>query len=211
MASIFNKGDTQNLANYMPISLLNTLYKIYVSVIHDRISTKIDVYITKTQYGFRKSRSTSHALYIARRIQDIAEHSGDNIVLVLLDWEKAFDKIDQTRMFEALKRMNIPRKVVANIEAVYENPRFKVKDNEGESEYKRQDVGIRQGCPLSPYLFLLVMTVMFADIYERQGRHIMNGKINGFTYAEVLYADDTLLALKRTKETNILLKEIEIE
>ena len=92
IASLFKKGDTENLANYRPIALLNTVYKIYVAIIHKRISETIDAHITKTQYGFRKSRSTSHALYLARRIQDLAEQSGENIVLVLLDWEKAFDK-----------------------------------------------------------------------------------------------------------------------
>ena len=97
------------MANYRPISLLNTLYKIYVSVIHDRIANTIDEHITHTQYGFRKKRSTAHALYLARRIQDLGEQSGENVVLVLLDWEKAFDKIDQSRMMEALRRLNISR------------------------------------------------------------------------------------------------------
>ena len=211
VASIFKKGDTQNLANYRPISLLNTLYKIYASIIHDRISTKIDGYITETQYGFRKKRSTAHALYLARRIQDLAEQSGENIALVLLDWEKAFDKIDQSRMMEALNRLNIPRKIIANIEAIYEKPKFKVKDRDGESDFKEQSSGIRQGCPLSPYLFLLVMTVMFEDIHERIGRNIIKGKIDGLLFSEILYADDTLLVMKNTRDTNLLLKEIEIE
>ena len=93
---------------------------------------------------------------------------------------------------------------MAKIEAVHENPRFKVKDNEGESEYKTQDSGIRQGCALSPYLFLLVMTVMLADIYERQGRNIMMGRTDGWSFAQIFYADDTLLVLRRTQEANIV-------
>ena len=84
IASIFKKGDTQNLANYRPISLLNTLYESVATIIHDRIASKIDSFIMNTQYGFRKGKSTAHALYI----EDLAEQSGDNIVLVLLDWEK---------------------------------------------------------------------------------------------------------------------------
>ena len=52
----------------------------------------------------------AHAFDVARRIQGLAEQSGDNTALVLLDWEKAFDKIGQGRMFEALRRINIPSK-----------------------------------------------------------------------------------------------------
>ena len=66
-------------------------------MIQTRLAGRIHKFI-KTQYGFRKGKSTTHALYIARRIQDLAAQNGDNIVLVLLDWEEAFDKIDQTRM-----------------------------------------------------------------------------------------------------------------
>ena len=101
-----------------------------VSIIHDRIANTIDEHVTNTQFGFRKKRSTAHALCLARRIQDLGEQSGENVVLVLLDWEKAFDKIDQSRMMEALRRLNIPMKIIANIEAIDEKPKFKVKDRE---------------------------------------------------------------------------------
>ncbi len=49
----------------------------------------------KTQYGFRKGKSTAHAIFVARRLQDYAEKSNTNLALILLDLEKAFDKIDQ--------------------------------------------------------------------------------------------------------------------
>ena len=80
VASLFKKGDTQNLANYRPISLLNYTYKIYASIIQKRLAEEIDRHVHPTQYGFRAKRSTAQALYIARWIQDIAEQSGDNTV-----------------------------------------------------------------------------------------------------------------------------------
>ena len=79
---------------------------------------------------FVKQRSTAHALYLARRIQDVGEQSGENVVSVLLARKKAFDNIDQSRMMEALRRLNRPRTIIANIEAIYETPKFKVKDRE---------------------------------------------------------------------------------
>ena len=49
------------------------------------------------------------------------------LVTVLLDWEKAFDKIHQGRLLDALRRMGIPGKMVRVIEAIYRNPKFAVK------------------------------------------------------------------------------------
>ena len=79
-----------------------------------------------------------------------------------------------------------------NIAALYEDPKFKVKCKESESEIKQQAAGIRQGCPLSPYLFLLVTTVMFNDIHFNQGRTVISGRVDGLSFSELLYADDTL-------------------
>ena len=77
------------------------------------------------EYGFRANRSTAQALFIARRIQDLAEEAGhDNTILVFLDWEKAFDKVDQDRMIEALKRIGIPNDMYDAIRALYEDVDF---------------------------------------------------------------------------------------
>ena len=89
----------------------NTFYKIIASLIKERIDAGIDPYITKTQYGFRKGKSTSHALFVARRIMDNSEKTGSKLSMILLDWEKAFDKIDHTRLLEALKRLQIPNPI----------------------------------------------------------------------------------------------------
>ena len=78
---IYKKGDTDKASNYRPISLLSSFYKIYMILIRTRIQRAIEDKLCKTQYGFRPSRSTSHALYIIRRIQDFAESKGAQLSL----------------------------------------------------------------------------------------------------------------------------------
>lgn len=56
VASIYKKGDSSNLANYRPISLLQSSYKILAAMIQERLAASIDHLITKTQYGFRKAK-----------------------------------------------------------------------------------------------------------------------------------------------------------
>ena len=64
----------------------------------------LDQRLWETQYGFRKKRSTSQPLFITRRLQDQAKQTGDKLFLVFLDWEKAFDKVDQEKMVETMAR-----------------------------------------------------------------------------------------------------------
>ena len=91
----------------------------------------------------------------------------NKLIMTLLDWEKAFDKVDREGMFIALERMNVDEKIINIIKQLYKRTEFKVEIDGVQSEWEEQCTGIRQGCPLSPYLFLIVMTVMFHDIKER--------------------------------------------
>ena len=60
------------MANYRPISLINTIYKIFASIIQNRLSNGIDQHMLKTQYGFRRASSTQHVIHI-RRILEAGE------------------------------------------------------------------------------------------------------------------------------------------
>ena len=126
VVTIFKKGDTQKISNYRPISLLNIAYKLYASIIQKRLANHIDPMISRTQFGFRQNRCTTHALYVARRLQDISEQSGDTVIMTLLDWEKAFDRVAHPRLMEALERMNIPAKLRNVIAGLYSDPKFYV-------------------------------------------------------------------------------------
>ena len=109
--------------------------------------------------------STSMPLFISRRLQDYAEHSYQKLFLIFLDWAKAFDKVDQTLLVRAMERLNIPEKIIRILESFYVEPKFRIKDRHGYSSYRKQNAGIRQGCPLSPYLFSCLMRVIFVDIH----------------------------------------------
>ncbi len=144
VASIYKKGDSSNLANYRPISLLQSVYKVIAALIKERIDAGIDQWITKTQYGFRHDRSTSQAIFLARRLLDLSEVDHSSLTLILLDWEKAFDKIDHERLTEALRRAGIPNRLLRLIKAIYSEPKFQVKAGGHTSSLRRQHTGIRQ-------------------------------------------------------------------
>ena len=101
--------------------------------------------------------------------------------------------------------------MVKVIKAMYAEPKFRIRDREGKSTWRRQRAGIRQGCPLSPYLFICLMTVIFRDIHMEVDHKIVGNQVYPFDYWELMYADDTMIVGNRAREMNILLKEIERE
>ena len=67
-------------------------------------------------------------------------------------------------MIIVLKRIGIPEGMIDLIAGTYKEPQFNVKDGEQRSSTKRQQTGIRQGCPLSPYLFIILLSAIMKDI-----------------------------------------------
>merc|ERR1712061_740235 len=78
-----------------------------------------------------------------------------------------------------------------------------------QSEWHTQETGIRQGCPLSPYLFLIVMTVLFKDLHRDDHLNTIRHRQANWPRDEILYADDTILISPDTRALNRMLKKLE--
>ena len=146
--------------------------------------------------------------FIARRLMDLAERQGTNISMILLDWENCFDNVDQCRLVETLSRFSSHEIIITAIRNIYREAKFRVARGENKSGFHEQNSRIRPGCPLSPYLFRVIMTAIFHDIKSvlntTQKEHIP-----GLHYAEILYADDILISGTHTHSINKLLHQIQ--
>ena len=211
IAACYKKGDATQMKNYRPIALLQVLYKVLASLVRNRLQQALEPWIQRNQFGFRPKKSTSQAIFIARRLLDIAERQHSNLSLVLLDWEKAFDKINQLKLLQVMRRLKTPPNMLKVITLMYDNPKFRITAAGTSSMYRTQNSGIRQGCPLSPYLFVLLMSALFADIKTKLNTPKQKEPIKGIRFSEILYADDTLIFGTHTHSINKLLHAIQKE
>ena len=196
VVSIFKgKGSDTDPANYRPISLLNTTYKVYAAMIQKRLATTFDHTLRPHQFGFRASKGTRHPLFILRRAMEWSILTDKPLHLLFLDWKQAFDSIDHTAMLEALTRTGLSNRSLAAIRAIYESPKFATRGVDDHTAQGTCYSGIRQGCPLSPYLFILTLNVILTDMettLQQMGQPMNSWSIKHPTF-DLEYADDTLL------------------
>ena len=130
------------------------------------VQTALDSRIVDVQYGYRQGRSTAEPIFIARRIQEITERHGLELLFLALDYSKAFDSIPHDRLVESLHRLGAPRDMIRLVELLYASPNFRIKIPEGISEEYEQQISIRQGCPLSPYLYIIATSCLMTDVLK---------------------------------------------
>ena len=207
------KGSSADPANYRPISLLNTLYKLFVSILQARIARSADHFIRKTQYGFRAHRSTGQPIFLVRRLMDWSVSTGTTVHLLFLDWKQAFDKVDHSALLIALRRFGLSEHMLAIVASIYDRPTFLIKGMNGQSSTGTVGSGIRQGCPLSPYLFIILLSVIMHDVEDALIRTGVPQNVwsVGRPIFDVEYADDMLVMAITTPQCEHFLHAIEKE
>ena len=190
------------------------MYKIYASLVQKRRSHFFDDRIRSTQYGCRAKRSTTQPIHIMRRILEVFERQQNSLHLLFLDWSKAFDSVTFSAIEPSLTHFGVPSLFVSTIMSLYSSPKFVVRDSGSCSDVSPQTRGLRQGCPLSPYLFNFVFSHLFYDVdnsYVSQFG-LLSGVINTpFPFWDLEYADDTVLLPNSAQQITRLLHLLQRE
>jgi hypothetical protein len=102
MCPLFKKKDRTDIANYRPITVLNSDYKIFTKALTNKLSRVAPYLIHKDQSGFMKGRKITDAIYLAMEVVEYSEEDLQNGVIVALDQEKAYDKTLHPYLWDAL-------------------------------------------------------------------------------------------------------------
>ncbi|MCO5601072.1 hypothetical protein L7F22_055189 [Adiantum nelumboides] len=190
-------GDTTRLRQWRPITLLSLVYKILAKLISSRLRPFLPDLIHMSQTGFVQDRCILDNLFSLHRAMDWARTSGTPLAILLLDYEKAYDRVDWGFLEGSLDRMGFSLAWIRGIFALYRSASSSVIIGGHVGCTFQLSRSVRQGCPLAPYLFLLLAETM-ADLIKAQEPALIGLLMPVANEPDLIdqeYADDTLLFL----------------
>ena len=190
---IHKKGQKTEISNYRPISLLNYDLKILTKCLTNRIKTIIPDLTHEHQFA-KPGKQISSATTLLRDLWWDVCNSKTDAYFISLDFQKAFDSIDQRWLFRVLQKMNFPAQFIKIIQSLNTDANIKVLVNGFQTQNIPIQKGVRQGDPLSLYLFLLAAEPLVATINNNQNIEGL-GKGRKRNIKCPSYADDMTLTL----------------
>lgn len=192
--------DRSRIQNYRPISLLNTIYKVVAKVYANRMKPLLHYWILPSQTGFVPNRCILDNVFLAFEAIEWALENKQDLSLLLLDFEKAYDRVSWKFLFQAMERMGFSITWINQVMSLNTNASAAIIINGEQSTTFRLQRSVRQGCPLAPYLFLLTVDVLGQMLQHPecgvQGLRLLDTS----TITNQMFADDTLLLLDGTPD-----------
>ena len=199
MVTCLPKGDKprENLKNWRPISLLSVVYKIASATIANRIKPVLDKIIAKTQTGFISGRYIGESTRLVYDIMQVTEQKNINGLLMLIDFEKAFDSISWKFMYKVFEFFNFPADIVNWIKLFNKNMESTIIQCGILSDFFTLQRGCKQGDPLACYEFIICGEIL--SILIKNNTLIKGIIIGDFEYKLTQFADDTSLLMDGTQ------------
>ena len=203
---LFKKGDRRVCSNYRGITLLSLPGKVYSGVLERRVRREVESRIQEEQCGFRPGRGTVDQLYTLRRILEGAWEFAQPVHMCFVDLEKAFDRVPRGVLWGVLREYGVPDPLIRAVRSLYDRCQSLVRIAGSKSDSFPVRVGLRQGCPLSPILF-----ITFMDRISRRSQGVEGVRFGGLSIASLLFADDVVLLASSSRDLQLSLERFAAE
>ena len=202
---IFKKDDPKNLKNWRPISLLNVDYNILSKALTNRLSKVLPSIVQEDQTCSIPGRTIFDNLALFRDTLEYITVTGETGILVSLDQEKAFDRVNRDFLSNVLQRFGFGPVFQRWISVLYQDAVMRILVNGFLTEKIPLERGVRQGDPLSPLLYILCSEVLACNIRTEKKIHgfLLPGA-RGQEFKIRQYADDSTCFVKDIYSLSVL-------
>uniref|UniRef100_A0A2N9H333 Reverse transcriptase domain-containing protein n=1 Tax=Fagus sylvatica TaxID=28930 RepID=A0A2N9H333_FAGSY len=208
------KHGADEIKDFRPISLVGGIYKIIAKMLAVRLSAVLGKIISPAQNAFVKGRQILDSVLIANECLDSRLKAEEPGVICKLDLEKAYDHVNWEFLLYLLQRCGFSEKWRRWISFCISSVRFSILINGSPCGFFQSSRGIRQGDPLSPLLFVIVMEALSRMIDRASGVGLLSGFSVGreasdpMRISHLLFADDTLIFCEASPDNLIDLRAI---
>lgn len=186
-----------------------TLYKVYTMALAERLKEVMEEkeIIPRTQVGFRKGMETMENIYVINYVMNRQlGKKGGRLVVMFVDLKTAFDSVVRKVVIGMMKGKGIREELVERIEEVLRETKSRIRVGRKLRRSFWAARGVKQGCPLSPLLF----NILLADLEEEMGKVKRRGvKIEGEKVFTLSYADDMEVMAEEEEELRGMIERIE--
>jgi len=202
---IFKKEDPKHLKNWRPISLLNVDYKILSKALTNRLSKVLNSIVREDQTCSIPGRTIFDNLALFRDTLDYITLTNETGILVSLDQEKAFDRVDRSFLSNVLQKFGFGPVFQRWISVLYHDATMRILVNGFLTDKVPLERGVRQGDPLSPLLYILCAEVLASNIRaENKIQGFLLPGARGQQFKIRQYADDSTCFVKDLFSLSVL-------
>ncbi|CAD6237892.1 GSCOCG00012499001-RA-CDS [Cotesia congregata] len=196
--------------DYRGITIMQAAYKIYVGILEKRLKAEVEGkgLLPESQAGFREGRGTIDNIYALNYLinREIGKERG-KLIALFVDFKAAFDSVDRVELSKALRKRGVSEGLVRRCEVVLKETCSRVRVGKELGERFWTMKGLRQGCPLSPLLFVLFLADLDEELEKgRWGGVDLSGGKKIFSLA---YADDVVLLAREEDEMRGIIRTLE--
>jgi hypothetical protein len=187
-----------SFGQWRPISLMGGLYKIFTKLLANRLQKVLPSIIHPMQYGFIAGRDILHNILNVQMAVDYAKDSKQEIVMIQLDIEKAYDHVSWSFLAQLMSEMGFGIRMARLTFMLGLGAVSHVMLNGGVTQAIPLTRSVRQGCPLSPLLFSIVTHPILVKMHELAISRDIVGLVlpSGKQLIAQALADDSFLFLK---------------
>lgn len=203
---LFKGREPNDIKNWRPIALLNVDRKILAKILFSRLKCFSPALLTDCQYGTVKGRNIYGALISLREAFERCKVLRHGKYMVSLDQAKAFDRVDHGYLWATLLKYGIPRLFVDWLRTLYWKAESFPLINGWQGGTFGVEAGVRQGCPLSPLLYVFAIDPFLRSLQECDFRGVPVPHASALSV--FAYADDVTVVVSTSHEAQLLAASI---